>query len=100
MTTEERFNKEFLCQIPEHAYMSDHIFAHDKDGRLPAEFLNFAYQEKALQAQQFLDCLPEEKDTDDHSDFTMNMALNMAFEQGYNFYRQTLLENLKKKGIV
>lgn len=37
----ERFEKEFVCQIPEHRIMSDHWLAHDKRGMLQREFQDF-----------------------------------------------------------
>jgi len=37
----EEFEKEFLCQLPECVFKSDHQFAHDKRGILPQAFKDF-----------------------------------------------------------
>lgn len=51
---EQRFNKAFICDIPEHFNMSDHQFRHDIQGKLPKTILDFVKSELASQLQSIL----------------------------------------------
>lgn len=87
---EKSFDKEFLCQIPEHLAMSDHVFAHDKVGKLPQEFKLFLRTTLKQALQAILEAAPEEKEVH------VNLFINEDWERGFNLAREQSLSIIKE----